>query len=141
MKVAPLLLVTILALAGCAANPNAIRVQYLGAAHQYAPAPFVEVMESAPDQPYTSIARLTFKAGPALDSAQVIEALKQRAASLGANALIVQRRQSSTDQLPGITINPAGGQYALSANKGEETYIGTAIHVHDLDNDKTGLPQ
>lgn len=141
MKAAPLLLVTILALAGCAANPNAIRVKYLGAAHQYASAPFVEVMESAPQQSYTSIARLTLKAGPALDSAQVVEALKQRAASLGANALIVQRRQSSADQLPGITINPAGGQYGLSNSKGEETYIGTAIHVHGLDDHKSGLSQ
>jgi len=141
MKLASWTLVTILALAGCAANPNAIRVKNLGAAHQYAPAPFVEVMSSAPQQPYTSIARLTLKAGPALDSAQVIEALKQRAASLGANALIVQRRLSTDDQLPGIAINPAGGQYGLSNRPGEQTYIGTAIHVDGLDDNKDGLSE
>lgn len=134
---ATLWVLAVLLLAGCAAaSPIAIQVENLGGAHQYAPPPFVEVMMTPPDQPYTKVARLRVTAGPALDSAQVIEALRQRAAELGANALIV-RRQSS-QEMPGISINPAGGQYGFNNDRGEEVYIGTAIHVVGLNNPKQG---
>lgn len=138
MKTIGLMLLVMLTLAGCAANPIAIQVKNLGGLHQYPPSPFVEVITTPPDRPYTAVARLRIKSGPALDSAQIIEAIRQRAALLGANALIVQHGPSSVKELPGIAINPAGGQYGLSNNRGEETYIGTAIHVQGLDDNKSG---
>ncbi len=126
----------LLLLAGCANQPVALTVNVLTRGHVYHEAPFVRVMDTFPSASYTSIARLKAQAGPGLDSAQIVDAMKARAQQLGANGLVV--RHEASNDLPSVTLNPAGGQYGATTAPTNQIYTGVAIRINQSSNDKSG---
>ena len=98
-----------LSLGACAAGP---RIQVQPVSHQvFAPSSLVETLTAAPATPYTVIARLNVEGAPNEDRAQILAALTKKAASLGANALLLVSEQEQTLASGPVTFNPAGGNY------------------------------
>lgn len=96
-------------LGACAAGP---RIQVQPVSHQvFAPSSLVETLTAAPATPYTVIARLNVEGAPNEDRAQILAALTKKAASLGANALLLVSEQVQTLASGPVTFNPAGGNY------------------------------
>lgn len=118
-----LLIVSALALAGCAQGP-ALRVQTV-AQQSYPPSALVETLRAAPSRPYIVIARIHGQAPAGTPPAQVLAAIQRKAAALGADAVILQDRSQQTAAT--LQFNPAGGNYQNTPAQIIPIYDATAI--------------
>lgn len=110
-----------LSLGACAAGPQ-IQVQPLS--HRvFAPSSLVETLTAPPAMPYTVIARLNVQGAPNEDRAQILAALSKKAASLGANVLLLVSEQEQKLASGPVTFNPAGGNYTQAAPQ-------RILHIH-----------
>jgi hypothetical protein len=97
----------LLSLAACAPGPE-VQVTDLSP-QRYAPTSLIEALTAAPSRPYTVIAGLRIEGSPGTDRAQLLASLRQKAAALGANALIIH--DESRTLPPSVAYNPSGGNY------------------------------
>lgn len=119
---------SLLSLAGCAAQPVGYRIDYLKGRGVYPPQPYVEVIDHTPTlRQYVPIARIQLNGNTDLTDAQVLTALEQKAKALGANAVIVNREQ--TAEQPQLKYNPSGGQYTMALPTEREQLSVLAIHL------------
>lgn len=111
------------ALAGCAGGPL-VRVEPLTQV-VYPPSQLVEVLQAPPQRPYVALARLRGEAPAGTAGVQVVAALQQKAAALGADAIIVR---DESRQVPArFQYNPAGGQYQSTPPEVIPIYSALAI--------------
>ncbi len=105
---AALLGAVITVVGGCAAGPQGVSVTRVDT-HEYPPSMLVEVLRHAPAQPYKVLARFDASAPAGTPIAQLLAQLQERAAAMGANAIIVQ--DLSTTEAASVQFNPSGGQF------------------------------
>jgi len=129
-----IVLVLLALLAGCASDPGAIQVQYLAGHGGYPPEPYIEVLSEPPAGSYVAIARIVATGSAGLTKAQLLEAVQQKAQSLGANAVIIT--DDTQVVTPEITYDPSGGQYSIAPDASTPKYLALAIHI--AKNGKTG---
>jgi hypothetical protein len=117
------------ALGACAAGP---RILVQPVSHQaFAPSSLVETLTTAPSTPYTVIAHLNVEGTPNEDRAQILAALTKKAASLGANALLIVREKEQTLAGGPITFNPSGVSYTQQAPQNILHIHAEALHLAD----------
>lgn len=111
------------ALAGCAANELAVTRP--ANAPTYAPTQVVEMLDRPPTRPYTEIGVIDAPGEPGALRTQVIAQIRDKAAALGADAVILQdvSRVAPSSQ----RLNPATGQYESTGGQLVPAYKGTAI--------------
>lgn len=111
------------ALAGCA--PTELAVTRPANAPTYAPTQVVEVLDQPPSRPYIEIGVIDAPGEPGALRTQVIAQIRDRAAALGADAVILKdvSRVSPSSQ----RLNPATGQYESTGGQLIPAYKGTAI--------------
>lgn len=100
---------TLLGLAGCAAGSQAY-VPDQADASLHTPTALVETLQKAPERPYKVLAKLHASAPAGTPPAQVIALLTKRAASLGAEAIIIHNESRSVPAQ--VQFNPSGGNYS-----------------------------
>ncbi len=126
-------------LGACAAGPQ---IQVQPVSHQvFAPSSLVETLTAAPATSYTIIARLDVEGAPNEDRAQILAALTKKAASLGANALLLVSEQEQTLASGPVTFNPSGGNYTQKIPQRILHVHAEAIHLAAPAGDQHGVPQ
>ncbi|MBU2768893.1 hypothetical protein HAP94_22695 [Acidithiobacillus ferrivorans] len=113
-----------LGLTGCAASSQ-VTVHPIST-HHYAPTSVVQALTSDPARPYVVIANLHASAPAGTPSAQVIASIEKRAASLGADAVILHNHSRSAP--PQVQFNSSGGNYQNVPATVIPDYSGEAIH-------------
>ena len=109
--------------AGCAApQPEVIRP---AGAPTYSPTVNVELLEQAPSRAYTEIGVIESPGEPGAVRAQVLAQIREKAAQLGADAVILtdQSRRAPTTQ----RMNPTTGYYETVGGQVIPAYKGIAI--------------
>ncbi len=103
---------TIVALNACAMGGGAIKVSgYTG--RGFPASSEIRTLDSYPKkEEYVKIASLSISGSPGQDRAQLLTALMRKAASLGANALVIVSEKAIDvgNQSPTV-FNPSGGNY------------------------------
>ncbi|MDD2746872.1 MAG: hypothetical protein PHG39_04880 [Acidithiobacillus ferrooxidans] len=112
-----------LLLGGCA-SPE-VQVQLLRS--PMVAKPFVEVLRQIPDRPYISIAKLSLSGTAGTAPAQIIAKIEQKAAALGANAIILHN--TSRTEAPNLNFNPSGGNYQIRTAEVIPSYNAEAIYI------------
>lgn len=79
----------------------------------FAPTTLVQVLQQFPSQPYWRIAKLDATGVAGTPSAQLLALLQERAARLGADAIVVE--DLSTREGSTLQFNPSGGQFSTSS--------------------------
>ncbi|MBK9117535.1 MAG: hypothetical protein IPM22_18475 [Betaproteobacteria bacterium] len=112
-----------LALAACAApQPEVVRAT---GAPQYPPTQFVELLDRAPDRPYTELGTIDVPGEPGALRAQVLAQIRTHAQQLGADAVILtdQSRMAPASQ----RLNPTTGTYETIGGQVIPAFRGVAI--------------
>jgi hypothetical protein len=91
-----------LLLAACATTTSVVM---LDPSKQYPPTSSVQILLKAPDRPYVEIAKLESQGIPGEPETAVLEDARERAAKIGADAIIVQE-SSSVYQPPVVMYDP-----------------------------------
>lgn len=99
------LLAVVCLLPGCATTSAVM----LGT-NTYAPTDYVEVLTEAPEKPFDKIAMLETRAPSGTAMTYLINSLKQKAANLGADAVVITE-DASEHQPQGVMYNPWLGGY------------------------------
>ncbi len=113
----------VMTLTGCAQGP-VLRVQPV-AQQSYPPSNVVETLKSLPFRPYIVLARIHAQAPAGTPPAQVLAAIERKAASLGADAIVIQDHSRQTASA--LQFNPAGGNYQNVPAQIIPIYDATAI--------------
>ncbi len=95
-------LVLVLLVAGCATTTSVV---LLDPGKQYPPTTSVRILLKPPDQPYVEIAKLESQGVPGEPETAVLEDARERAARIGADAIIVQE-SSRVYQPPIVAYDP-----------------------------------
>lgn len=120
----PLSLLTLLmALSACANGPQ-VRVKPIGHLH-YQAATLVQILYQKPIRSYYIIGYLSIQGVTGQSPAQLVAALQDKAAELGAEAIIIQ--ESTTQRPPSLSYTPSGGQFTSSNAQPITSYQATAI--------------
>ena len=105
-------------LAGCASQPSP-------ATASPAPASTIEVLTTAPAQPYDTLGVLEDSDLPGTPASQVIARLVEKARRLGADAIILENH---SERVPGQQrFDPATGQYVTEGGGVAPSFRATAI--------------
>jgi hypothetical protein len=112
-----------LGLAGCA-TATQVSVTPMTSTH-YAPLATVAAYTHAPTRAFLVIARLKAQGPAGTPSAQILASLEKRAASLGADAVII--RDESRNLPAQIQFNPSGGRYTSTPTQTVPIYSAEAI--------------
>lgn len=111
------------ALAACA--PNQPTVTRAADSPTYAPTQLVEVLNAPPTRPYSEIGVIDAPGEPGALRAQVIAQVRDKAAQLGADAVILQ--DVSRTMPASQRLNPTTGQYEATGGLLVPAYKGIAI--------------
>lgn len=117
------LLVSVLTLGACASGPQVM--VHAVSKQTYTPTSLVQVLYKYPPQPYQTIASMSVQGIDGQTVAQLLAALQAKAASLGADAIVV--KISSANVPPGLNYSPAGGQFTTSSGASIPTVKADAI--------------
>ena len=118
-----LLIASVGVLAACA--PNQPTVTRAADTPTYAPTQLVEVLDAPPKRAYTEIGVIDAPGEPGALRAQVIAQVRDKAAQLGADAVILQ--DVSRTMPASQRLNPTTGQYEATGGLLVPAYKGIAI--------------
>ena len=110
-------------LSGCATASN-VQVEFT-TQQRFAPTSAVSTLPSLPHRPYLVIATLRVDGVPGDSSAQLLAMLQAQAAAIGADAIVVSNRSTSSMPMPGYSAS--GGTFIQPSAKPVPAFSAIAI--------------
>lgn len=117
------LAVLVSVLAACA--PTQLTVERPAGAATYPPTQNVDVLDAPPQRPYTEIGVINAPGEPGALRTQVVAQVREKAAQIGADAVILQDVSRTTPASQ--RLNPTTGQYESTGGLLVPAYKGIAI--------------
>jgi hypothetical protein len=119
-----LLLLLVPLVAGCASSQQTVTVVRTGDA-TFPPTRFVDMLDTAPSRPYVEIGVINAPGEAGALRTQVLAQVRDKAAELGADAVILQDLSRTTPASP--RLNPTTGQYENTGGVLVPAFKGIAI--------------